>query len=146
VKIISPLEIEEQRIFVQEVKLSYRLRSDFLELLFFATFNGEIYKSMGKVEHAGLVNGVSDILYLQARGGYAFFSCELKRVNRKNEKDGGVTPDERAWMLEARKAGAHVTVAYGADEALQLFANYMGMTAVSLHTWPPDEFLNDNFG
>lgn len=123
----GPLEVEEQRVFFQEVNLYYRLRSDFLPLLLFATFNGEIYKSMGKVAGAGLVRGVSDILYLQARGEYTFFSCELKRVSRRHEKDGGVTPDEKDWMQAARKAGGFVTVAYGADEALELFANYMGM-------------------
>lgn len=124
---ITPLEIDEQRVFVQEVKYRYRLRNDFLDLMFFATFNGEIYKSIGKVDQAGLVRGVSDILYLQARGGYAFFSCELKRVSRRNEKDGGVPLVEKEWMQMARKAGAFVSVAYGADEALELFANYMGM-------------------
>lgn len=135
-------EHEEQAAFFEGVAWTYKTRSDFLRLLLFATFNGEIWRSYAKVVNAGLVRGVSDILYLQARGGYAFFCCELKRTDRKPQKDGGVTPEERAWMLEARKAGAFVAVAYGADEALQIFANYMGMTPTTLHTWPPEEFID----
>lgn len=96
-------------------------------MLLFATFNGEIWRSYSKVVDSGLVKGVSDILYLQARGDYNYFVCELKRMDRKGEKNGGVTQEEQAWMQEAKKAGAFVCVAYGADEALQMFGNYMGM-------------------
>ena len=126
-KTIEATEHEEQVAFFDSVEWTYKSCVDFKRLLLFATFNGEIWRSAGKLARAGLTRGVSDILYLQPRGGYAFFTCELKRIGRKGERDGGVTPEELEWMKEARKAGAYVCAAYGADEALQMFGNYMAL-------------------
>ena len=120
-----PLEADEQAAFFAEAGYIYRLRSDFNSLLLFATFNGEIWRSFGKVARGGLVRGVSDILYLQPRGGYPYFVCELKRADRKGEKDGGVTPAESDWLAAAKQEHAFTCVAYSADEALSYFSEYM---------------------
>lgn len=118
-------ESEEQAGFFSEVEYRYRNRSDFKRLLLFATFNGEVWRSFQKVMRAGLTPGVSDVLYLQPRGGHPFFACELKAIDRREQKDGGVTPAESTWLQAAREAGAFVVVSYGADELLDHFATYM---------------------
>ena len=122
-----PKEIDEQTVFFDAIAWSYKARSDFRPMLLFATFNGEIWRSAKKLERAGLVKGVVDILYLQPRGGYSYFACELKRINLKGKALGGRTIEELAWMNEARKANAFVFLAHGADQALEKFAEYMAM-------------------
>lgn len=121
------LESEEQANFFAEVSYRYRTREDFSPLLLFATFNGEVWSSFRKVMRAGLTPGVSDILYLQPRGGYPYFSCELKSTDRETTKDGGVTPAEKAWLQAARDEGAFVCVCYGCDHVLEKFSEYMAM-------------------
>lgn len=122
---LALLESEEQAVFFAEATYLYRNRSDFNRLLLFATFNGEVWRSFYKVMRAGLTAGVSDILYLQPRGPYPYFACELKSIDRRSAKDGGVTPAESRWLQAAREEGAFVVVSYGADEVLQHFARYM---------------------
>ncbi len=133
-----PLEADEQAAFFAEAAYTYRLWDDFAPLLLFATFNGEVWRSFNKVMPGGLVRGVSDILYLQARGGHTFFACELKRQDRRGEKNGGLTEAEQMWLAKAKEAGACTCVAYGADEALAFFARYMQLTP----RWPSPDLLS----
>lgn len=138
---LTPQEIDEQAAFFDGVAWSYKTHDGFCSILLFATFNGEIWRSRNKLEHAGLVKGVPDILYLQPRGGYAYFACELKRKDRKGKRNGGATPEELAWLSEARKEFAFTCIAHGADEALRYFASYMGFQQThTLYT----QFVSDS--
>lgn len=123
-------EHQEQSVFVEDILWRYKTRPDFIRLLFFATLNGawlagKSYAAWAKHEKEGAVKGVSDILYLQPRGGYAYLVIEMKAKDRKKEKDGGVSEDQLAWLHSARTANAFVAVCYGAEEAIAVFDRYM---------------------
>lgn len=125
-------ESQEQTIFVSETRFKYRNDSTFINLLFFSTLNGawlggKSFALWEKHKKEGAVRGVSDILYLQARGRYSFLAIEMKRSDRRNKKDGGLTEDEKEWMSTARKNNGFVSVCYASEEASERFAEYMGM-------------------
>ena len=127
-------EHNEQATFIETVLWKFKNRPDFFRLLLFAVPNGAWLGGngaalMNKMKSEGLVNGVSDILYLQPRGGFAFLSLEMKTKERKKEKDGGVSPDQLEWMKAAHKVNAYSVVCYGADEAVDVFEKYMLMEA-----------------
>lgn len=93
-KKLIPTESQEQANFVNEVRLQYRNDPTFIYPLFFSTLNGawlggKSFAIWQKHQKEGAVQGVSDILYLQSRGNYSFFAAEMKRSDRRNQKDGG---------------------------------------------------------
>lgn len=126
-------ESQEQSNFVNDTRFKYRNDNTFVKLLFFSTLNGawlggeKSFALWQKHQKEGAVRGVSDILYLQARGGYSFLAIEMKRSDRRNKKDGGLTADEKEWIETAKTNGGFVRVCYNADEAINCFAEYMEM-------------------
>lgn len=123
-------ESQEQANFVSEVRYQYRNDPTFIPPLFFSTLNGawlggKSFAMWEKHKKEGAVRGVSDILYLQSRGGYSFFAIEMKRSDRRNQKDGGLTESESEWIETARANNGFVSVCYTADEALREFSIYM---------------------
>lgn len=124
-------EHDDQTAFVQYVRIAYSARADFLPLLFFAVPNGvklggrNTAAMMQKLKAEGFTTGVADVLYLQPRGGYPFLAIELKTEKRRNEKNGGLSPDQQQWLQQARAAGGMVYVCYGFDEARDAFDEYM---------------------
>lgn len=130
-------EHEEQVGFVSEIRYLYRNDPEFMPELFYSVPNGMWIGGAGKTRFAlmekykaeGLMPGVADVHYDQPRGGFSKFVCEMKRSDKKKEKDGGLSPEQLRYLNAVRKAGAFVCVAYCADEAIDSFKNYMGMDA-----------------
>lgn len=132
-----PTEHDEQAGFVGDVKARYQHRRDFYPELFYSVPNGFWAAGKGNAKFAliakykaeGMRPGVADVMYDQPRGGFTKFVCEMKRRDRRNEKNGGLSDDQMAYLNAARKVGAFVCVCYTADEAVQCFDNYMAMEA-----------------
>ncbi len=82
---------------------------------------------MAKFKAEGLKPGVSDILYLQPRGTYAYLAIEMKAQDRRNQKDGGVSLEQYEFLEEVEKNGGMALCCYSCDEALDAFYNYMNM-------------------
>lgn len=126
-------EHQEQVNFVTEVHYQYRNDETFIPLLFFSTLNGawlgggKSFALWNKHKKEGAKKGVADILYLQPRGYFTFMAVEMKRSDRRDEEDGGLTPEEKEWLTVAGNNGACVLVAYTAEQATQAFDRYMGL-------------------
>lgn len=126
-------ESQEQANFVSEVRYQYRNDPTFIPPLFFSTLNGawlggKSFAIWQKHQKEGAVQGVSDILYLQSRGNYSFFAAEMKRSDRRNQKDGGLTESELNWIEAARRSNGFVSVCYTAEEAFREFSIYMNLS------------------
>lgn len=127
-------EHSEQVNFFQEARFRYRNRDDFFERLLFSVPNGmwlggkNPYALMAKFKSEGLQPGVSDVLYLQARGEYNFLAIEMKAQDKRNSKDA-VSADQAEFLEAVNGSGGLGEVCYGADEALELFEKYMNMEA-----------------
>jgi hypothetical protein len=130
---ITPSEHEEQAAFVQWVLQQFRLRDDFRRRLFFSVPNGAWtgggYKQAAKLKREGLTSGVADMLYLQPRGPYPYLAIELKTVDRRGERRGGLSTTQEEFLEQAAGEGACVDVCYGAEEAMVVFTQYMSMEA-----------------
>lgn len=124
-------EHHDQANFFAEIALIYRNRDDFASNLFFATMNGAWFGGNGARmyqarKREGFKKGVADILYLQPRGPYAYLTIELKTEKRRKEKDGGLEPEQAEFIGAVNNNGGFGMVCYGVDQAVAVFANYMG--------------------
>lgn len=124
-------EHDEQAAFVFEVLCRYGNCSDFLRPLFFSVPNGawlggrNPFALMAKYKAEGFTPGVSDILYLQPRGGYAYLAIEMKATNRMVEKDKGISLEQAEFQKAVIRAGGRALVCYGAEAAVEEFIEYM---------------------
>ena len=129
-----PTEHEEQVAFIKHVHAHYDEDISFVGDVFFSVPNGIIaggrnkFAVLSKFFAEGWKNGVSDILYLQARGIYGGLAIEMKRSNRRKEKDGGMSKAEIAFQKAARKIHWLAVTCYTGDEAITVFRNYMNLT------------------
>ena len=127
-------EHEEQANFFTEVKMRFGFWDDFIETLLFSVPNGmwmggtNKFALMNKYRAEGFKNGVSDILYLQPRGGYNCLVIEMKATDKRNDNDA-VTPEQSAFLAAVNGAGGIGEVCYGCDEAMELFTRYMNFEA-----------------
>lgn len=127
----TPLEHDEQSSFVQEVHVRYDNRPDFIKELFFSVPNGmwaggrNKFALVNKFKSEGMNPGVFDIHYLQPRGTHPFLCIEFKRRDRRGEKDGGLTSDQKLYMQACELVGAYFRVCYTAEEAVEAFSYYM---------------------
>lgn len=132
VKSPIPSEHDEQASFVAEIRVRYASRSDFLPELFFSVPNGlqaggrNRFALIAKFKAEGLNPGVFDIHYLQPRGNHPYLCMEFKRRDRRNEKGGGLSPEQYLYYQAAKLVGAAAFVCYTADEAVEKFNEYMG--------------------
>jgi hypothetical protein len=128
-------EHDEQAAFLVEARYRYRNDDSFVPELLFAVPNGMWVAGEGKrraglimkYRHEGLKPGVADLHYLQPRGQYPYLVIEMKRSDKKNIRNGGLTDDQMQYLTAARKAGAFVRVCYGAEEAVAALGEYMEM-------------------
>jgi hypothetical protein len=133
VKAPKTTERQEQTAFVSYVLQAYAHRPDFIRGLFFSTLNGAWLGGkrpaylMEKMKGEGALPGVSDLLYLQPRGGYAYLAIEMKTTQRERERLGGLTEEQRDFLHNVNFNGGRARVCYGADEAIETFNWYMGM-------------------
>lgn len=68
----------------------------------------------------GVKAGVSDYILPLPRGRYHGMFLELKR-----DRTGRLTPEQKIWLEKMRITGYHAVVAYGAEEAIQYFKEYL---------------------
>lgn len=122
-------EHDEQVVFVATVRMVFRNDDTFISKLFFSVPNGAWLggKSHGmyqRLKAEGVQNGVSDLLYLQPRGQYAYLAIEMKSPD-KLSKVGAVSPDQQEFLDAVRRNGGHAVVCFSADGAIQIFNEYM---------------------
>jgi hypothetical protein len=106
-----------------------------LHPLFFAVPNGANLAGdrrikamqMNKLKREGLVPGVSDTIFLSGRGGYLGLALEFKTIERKQERDGGLSESQQEFLVSAQMEGYMGAVAYGADEAVAIVTEYLIM-------------------
>ena len=129
-----PSEHQEQANFFAEARLQFRMRDDFLEPLLFSVPNGmwaggkNKFALMAKYKREGLHAGVSDILYLQPRGKWAYLAIEMKALDRRNDADA-VSMEQDAFLQNVKAAGGSGHVCYGAEEAMKVLTHYMDLEA-----------------
>lgn len=125
-------EHTEQANFFSEVSLRYFSRPDFLPVLLFAVPNGAVlggqnrFAMFQKLKAEGFKSGVADVLYLQPRGGYAFLALEFKAQDQRGRANGGMSPEQAAFLEEVNGAGGLGEAVYGAEDAMRIFDLYMG--------------------
>lgn len=110
------LEHTEQAIFVSRVNVLYP------GTLLFAVPNGgkRDKREAVRLKDEGVLAGASDLVLLEARGGYHGAVIEMKR------SVGGVVSQEQAdFLARARANGFRAIVAYGVEEAWEAFEEYM---------------------
>lgn len=103
--------------------------------LFFAVPNGthlagnakQRAAKMAKLKAEGLTPGVADTVFLSGRGGYLGLVMEFKTPDRRDEKDGGLSENQREFLRAAKTEGYLAEVAYGADHAIQIVSSYLAM-------------------
>ena len=124
-------EHEEQALFVEAVKRIYANRDDFIPVLMFAPPNGawlggaNPYALMNKLKAEGFQSGVADLIYLQPRGPYNCLAIEFKAIDKREEKNGGLSEKQMEFLEQLNAAGGCADVCYGAEHALEVFAAYM---------------------
>lgn len=123
-------EHNEQATLVDWVLYQYRGDPTFLRPLFFSVPNGAYLGGRSpvtfqKLKKEGFLQGVADLLYLQARGPYNFLALELKTEKRRGEKRGGLSENQVEFREAAESGGGLYSVCYGADEAIEVFRSYM---------------------
>lgn len=127
-------EHQEQANFFSEVTYRFRNRDDFADLLLFSVPNGmwaggkNPYGLIAKFKAEGFKPGVSDILYLQPRGDYAYLAIEMKAEDQRNKKDGGLKLHQQEFLQAAKANGGMTAVCYNCDEAIEVFTRYMGFS------------------
>jgi hypothetical protein len=127
---VKASEHNEQAVFVDTVLYTYRLDPTFLRPLFFAVPNGAFlggnrFAGIEKLKREGFLPGVSDILYLQPRGGFAYLAIEMKTIEKEGRKDGGLREEQREFLEAVKQAGGFGVVCYGAEQAIEIFGAYM---------------------
>lgn len=128
-----PSEHAEQSAFFTLILLKYRTDPRFIRPLFFSVPNGawlggKSAFTMEKMKEEGLTPGVADILYLQPRGAYAFLAIEMKRADKRGRYMGGLREEQVAFMDAAQNVGGCYVVCYSAEEAEQVFEDYLKRT------------------
>lgn len=124
-------EHSDQASFFDEIAWRFKNRDDFIPELFFATMNGAWFGGNGARMYAarkreGFKKGISDALYLQPRGPYAYLAIEMKTEKRRKEKNGGLEPEQAEFIEAVNRNGGFGQVCYGTDEAVATFTSYMG--------------------
>jgi hypothetical protein len=101
--------------------------------LFFSVPNGSVLAGdakrramqMNKLKREGLTPGVADTLFLSGRGGAFGLALEFKTPDKQGTKDGGLSENQLEFLRSARMEGYRAEVAYGADHAEQIVADYL---------------------
>lgn len=123
--------------FMQETRGYTALR------LLFAVPNGGHRNRVtaAKMQGEGVKSGVPDLFLPAPRAPWHGLFIEMKI-----RKGGTVSPNQRLWLEELRRAGYAVVVARGSDEAIEALKNYLAGRAVPI--WRPgkEKARNENVG
>lgn len=126
-KVRLPTEHDEQTVVVAWARL-WSVRYPSLARLF-AIPNGahKSHAQARKFQLEGLRSGVPDLFLPVAASGHHGMFIEMKR-----RKGGVVSPEQMGWHVALREAGYHVAVCYGAEEAMDRIAEYLGIAHLIL--------------
>lgn len=92
-----------------------------LAMLYAIPNGGHRHKAVaGKLKAEGVKSGVPDICLPVARGGYHGLYIEIKRV-----KGGKTSSEQKWWHNMLQRAGYHVVVCKGADDAINCLVEYL---------------------
>lgn len=105
------------------------------KILMFAIPNGS-YKSVTarkKFKAEGLKSGVPDIFIAEPKGIYSGLFIEMKKrpktlaSGKKSYAGIKVSDEQKEWIDKLNAKGYKAIVCYGADEAINLIEEYMGL-------------------
>lgn len=120
--IIQPTEEQEQAYVIQWRDLMVNQVPE-LSLLFHIGNGGLRSKSEAvRFKRLGVKPGVSDLMLPVARHGYHGLWIEMKR-----QHDGKLSKPQKEWLDDMRKQGYKAERANGADEAIEIIKEYMGI-------------------
>jgi len=125
-------EHDEQSNFIDYVQVQYQSREDYAEALLFAVPNGMVlggenkFALLAKHRKEGFKNGVSDLLYLQPRGNYAYLAMETKAIDKRNDPKA-VSLDQQKFLDAVNASGGTGHICYGCAELAAVFDWYMSL-------------------
>jgi hypothetical protein len=123
-------EHAEQANFITTVLMQYSHRDDFVKEVLFAVPNGSWFGGsnpwamFNKFAAEGFRKGVSDLIYLQARGPWSCLAIEMKALDRKGKKDA-VSEDQQIFIDAVKGVDGLAIACFGCDEAVNIFDQYM---------------------
>lgn len=136
---LTPLECDEQCAVFDWLQSVAQPQEPLVEFLIFHPLNSawlggskraRQYQIV-KAKAAGFKSGVADIICLIPRMGYTYLVVEMKRQSEKPKRDltarGGVSDEQASFLAAAQKAGGFSRVCYGADEAIGVLTQYLGI-------------------
>lgn len=117
-------EHEEQVVFFNRVR-TLALNNKHYELASRSTHaipngGGRSKAEAGRLKAEGVTKGVSDIFCRLAAPGYHGLYIEMKK-----RKGGRVSPEQETWIEESNRLGYRACVCQGADEAFEVWRNYV---------------------
>lgn len=120
--IIQPTEEQEQAYVIQWRDLMVNQVPE-LSLLVHIPNGGLRSKSEAvRFKRLGVKPGVSDLMLPVARKGYHGLWIEMKR-----QHDGKLSKPQKEWIEDMRKQGYKAERANGADEAIAILQEYLGL-------------------
>lgn len=120
--IIQPTEEQEQAYVIQWRDLMVNQVPE-LSLLFHIGNGGLRSKPEAvRFKRLGVKPGVSDLMLPVARHGYHGLWIEMKR-----QHDGKLSKPQKEWIDDMRKQGYKAERANGADEAIAILQEYLGL-------------------
>jgi hypothetical protein len=70
----------------------------------------------------GFRKGLLDYQYISANNKYIGLWLEFKRKDQRNEKK---MPEQEAWIARLLKKGHYASYAYGCDDAIKIYTDYI---------------------
>lgn len=120
--IIQPTEEQEQAYVIQWRDLMVNQVPE-LSLLVHIPNGGLRSKPEAvRFKRLGVKPGVSDLMLPVARNGYHGLWIEMKR-----QHDGKLSKPQKEWLDDMRKQGYKAERANGADEAIAILQEYLGL-------------------
>lgn len=115
-------EDQEQEIVIQWKELMVYQYPELRWLIHIANGGSRHPAEAQKLRRMGVVPGVSDLFLPVARQGYHGIWIEMKR-----QYGGRLSPAQKDWIEGMRKEGYKAERADGADEAIAMLEEYLGI-------------------
>lgn len=81
-----------------------------------------------RMRREGVRAGVPDLMLAIPSGSWHGLYIEMKRRERSASR---VSPEQKDWLERLRRRGYRAEVCYGADEAISLIREYLGLSLIS---------------
>lgn len=116
-------ESDEQELVFQWVELASLAVPD-LELLYHVPNGGLRNKvTAARLKREGVKPGVPDLCLPVPNGGYHGLYIEMKKRDHSNYP----TKSQKWWLSRLKKKGYRAAVCYGAEEAIGVICDYLGI-------------------